>query len=67
LRQILAGCIDVFVWAGESLAGRIKHMHDRAALKAVLAEERVVDSMDWICGYDPVTQWDKPPVVPAIE
>ncbi len=46
---------------------RIKHMHDRAAQKAILAKEDKVDSMEWICGYDPVAGWDKPPTVPAIE
>ncbi len=46
---------------------RIKHMHDRAAQKAILAKEQKVDSMEWICGYDPVEGWDKTPLVPAIE
>ena len=45
---------------------RIKHMHDRAAQKAILDGDRREDSMDWIVGYDPVQGWDKPPVVPAI-
>jgi salicylate hydroxylase len=46
---------------------RIKHMHDRVAQKAILAREESVDSMAWICGYDPVAGWNQPPVVPAIE
>jgi salicylate hydroxylase len=46
---------------------RIKHMHDREAQKARLAREDKVDSMAWICGYDPVDGWDKPPAVPAID
>jgi salicylate hydroxylase len=46
---------------------RIKHMHDREAQKAILAKEDKVDSMEWICGYDPVQGWDKTPNVPAIE
>jgi salicylate hydroxylase len=48
---------------------RIKHMHDRAAQKAILDNERLKGgeaSMDWIIGYDPVEGWDKPPVVPEI-
>jgi salicylate hydroxylase len=50
---------------------RIKHMHDRAAQKAILDSERLKGgggeaSMDWIIGYDPVEGWDKPPVVPEI-
>jgi salicylate hydroxylase len=46
---------------------RIKHMHDRQAQKAILAREEKIDSMDWICGYDPVAGWDRPPTVPVIE
>jgi hypothetical protein len=46
---------------------RIKHMHDRDAQKAILAKADKVDSMEWICGYDLVEGWDKPPTVPAIE
>jgi salicylate hydroxylase len=49
------------------LNARIKHMHDRAAQRARLAKEEKVDSMAWICGYDPVESWDKMPTVPAIE
>jgi hypothetical protein len=42
-------------------------MYDRVAQKAILARENKVDSMKWICGYDPVASWNKPPVFPAIE
>jgi salicylate hydroxylase len=45
---------------------RIKHMHDRAAQKEILKDDRSEDSMDWIIGYDPVEGWDKPPAVPTI-
>jgi salicylate hydroxylase len=50
---------------------RIKHMHDRAAQKAILETDHKTGggsemSMDWIVGYDPVAGWNKPPVVPAI-
>jgi len=49
---------------------RIKHMHDRAAQKVILDNERQKGggeaSMDWIIGYDPIGGWDKPPVVPEI-
>ena len=45
---------------------RIKHMRDRAAQKEILKGDRGEDSMDWIVGYDPVADWDKPPVVPTI-
>ena len=50
---------------------RIKHMHDRAAQKAILEKELVTGrgsemSMDWIIGYDPVDGWNKSPVVPVI-
>jgi salicylate hydroxylase len=50
---------------------RIKHMHDRAAQKAILEKELVTGrgsemSMDWIIGYDPVDGWNKLPVVPVI-
>jgi hypothetical protein len=45
-------------------------MHDRAAQKAILENERLKGggeaSMDWINRYDPVAEWDKPPVVPEI-
>jgi salicylate hydroxylase len=46
---------------------RIKHMHDRAAQKAILDKEDKTGSMDWIYAYDPVEGWNKPPAVPAIE
>jgi salicylate hydroxylase len=50
---------------------RLKHMHDRAAQKAILEKEITAgrgseQSMDWIIGYDPVASWDKPSVVPVI-
>ena len=50
---------------------RIKHMHDRAAQKAILETDHKTGrgserSMDWIVGYDPVADWNKEPVVPAI-
>ena len=46
---------------------RIKHMHDRVAQKAILAQDQKVDSMEWIVGYDPVAGWNQPPTVPVIE
>jgi salicylate hydroxylase len=46
---------------------RIKHMHDRTAQKAILADVYHPQSMDWILGYDPVAGWNKPPAVPSIE
>jgi len=46
---------------------RIKHMHDRVAQKAILAQENKADPMEWICGYDPVAGWNEPPAVPSIE
>lgn len=42
-------------------------MTDRVAQKAILARANEVDSMEWICGYDPVMGWNKPLVAPAIE
>jgi len=50
---------------------RIKHMHDRAAQKALLEQDHKTGrgsemSMDWINGFDPVASWDKEPVVPQI-
>jgi len=50
---------------------RIKHMHDRAAQKAILEKDATTgrgseQSMDWIIGYDPVASWNQPPVVPVI-
>jgi salicylate hydroxylase len=50
---------------------RIKHMHDRAAQRAILEKELTTGrgsemSMDWIIGYDPVDGWNKPPIVPDI-
>jgi salicylate hydroxylase len=46
---------------------RIKHMHDRVAQKAILAQDQEVDSMEWIVGYGPVAGWNQPPTVPVIE
>jgi salicylate hydroxylase len=45
---------------------RFKHM-ESAKQKAAIASGTGVDGkIDWVWGFDPVTQWDKDPVVPAI-
>jgi len=46
---------------------RFKHMHDSAKQKAAIASGTGVDGkVDWVWGFDPVAQWDKDPVVPAV-
>jgi salicylate hydroxylase len=46
---------------------RFKHMHNSAKQKAAIASGAGVDGkIDWVWGFDPVSQWDKDPVVPAI-
>jgi salicylate hydroxylase len=46
-----------------------KHMRDAAAQKEMVATGRrgIQGNADWVWGYDPVTLWDKEPVVPAME
>ena len=47
-------------------AAKFKHMQDTKAQKSVLSgKEHSESDMGWILGFDPVTDWDKPPVVPA--
>jgi salicylate hydroxylase len=47
---------------------RLKHMRDSAAQKALLESGKRTDgNSDWVRGYDPVTEWNKDPVVPTIE
>jgi salicylate hydroxylase len=48
---------------------RFKHMGDSAAQKTLIAsgKRRVHGSAEWVWGYDPVGDWDKEPVVPAVE
>ena len=46
---------------------RFKHMQDSAKQKAAIASGTGVHGkIDWVWGFDPVSQWDKDPVVPAI-
>jgi salicylate hydroxylase len=46
---------------------RFKHLHDRTAQKELIAAGKgsFQGSIDWVWGYDPITEWDKEPVVPA--
>ncbi len=46
---------------------RFKHMRDAAAQKEAIAAGKgsVHGNSDWVWGYDPVTEWDKEPSVPA--
>jgi len=46
---------------------RFKHMRDSAAQKDSIASGRssVHGSADWVWGYDPISEWDKEPSVPA--
>ena len=47
-------------------AARFKHMQDTSAQKSVLSgKEHSESDMGWIFGFNPVTDWDKDPVVPA--
>jgi salicylate hydroxylase len=46
---------------------RFKHMRDSTEQKALIAagERSVHGNTNWVWAYDPVAEWDKPPVVPA--
>ena len=47
---------------------RFKHMRDSAAQKELITSGKssVHGSADWVWGYDPVSGWDKDPLIPAI-
>ena len=46
---------------------RFKHMKDSQAQKAAVASGKgsVHGKTDWLWGYEPETQWNQPPQVPA--
>jgi 2-polyprenyl-6-methoxyphenol hydroxylase-like FAD-dependent oxidoreductase len=46
---------------------RFKHMHDATAQKDLIAAGKgsVHGSADWVWGFDPISEWDKEPAVPA--
>jgi 2-polyprenyl-6-methoxyphenol hydroxylase-like FAD-dependent oxidoreductase len=48
---------------------RFKHMRDSATQKEMIASgaRSVQGNADWVWAYDPVTDWDKAPEVPATE
>jgi salicylate hydroxylase len=48
---------------------RFKHMRDAAAQKAMVESGKgsAHGNIDWVWAYDPVTEWDKEPVVPEAE
>jgi salicylate hydroxylase len=48
---------------------RFKHMRDSAEQKDLISAGKasVHGSSDWVWGYDPVSEWDKNPTVPAIK
>jgi salicylate hydroxylase len=48
---------------------RFKHMRDAAAQKEIVSSGRraIQGSAEWVWSYDPVTMWNKEPVVPAME
>jgi salicylate hydroxylase len=47
---------------------RFKHMRDAATQKEAIGagKSSVHGNSDWVWGYDPVGEWDKEPVVPAV-
>lgn len=52
-----------------SLANKnFKHMHDRAKQQEALSSGQggFHGKFDWVWGYDPVAEWDREPVVPAV-
>jgi salicylate hydroxylase len=48
---------------------KFKHMRDRSAQKAVIAQTKTGRgvSTEWVWAYDPVDGWNKPPIVPDID
>jgi salicylate hydroxylase len=46
---------------------RFKHMRDSTQQKDLIASGKgsVHGTAEWVWGYDPVTEWNKPPTVPA--
>jgi hypothetical protein len=46
---------------------RFKHMRDSTEQKVLIAsgERSVHGNSDWVWAYDPVAEWDKPPVIPT--
>jgi len=47
---------------------KFKHMHDATAQKEAIAEKTgsVHGNSEWVWGYDPIGEWNKEPVVPAV-
>jgi salicylate hydroxylase len=48
---------------------RFKHMRDSTEQKTLIAagERSVHGNTEWVWAYDPVSDWDKPPVVPTAD
>ena len=48
---------------------RFKHMRDAAQQRAMIAsgERSAHGNTEWVWAFDPVAEWDKPPVVPEAE
>jgi salicylate hydroxylase len=45
-------------------SNRFKHMRDTEKQMEIAARRGVHGNIDWVWSFEPVTQWDKPPVVP---
>jgi salicylate hydroxylase len=47
---------------------KFKHMHDAAQQKKMIETGKgsVQGNADWIWAYDPVSEWNKTPVVPEV-
>jgi len=48
---------------------KFKHMRDSAQQRELIATGKgsVQGNADWVWAYDPVAEWNKPPVVPGLE
>jgi salicylate hydroxylase len=46
---------------------RMKNMRDATAQKAIIAKPGGPGDSNWVWAYDPVSDWDKEPIVPSIE
>ena len=49
-----------------ALNAKVKHMHDREAQHRLIGKEYGAAALEWIWGYDPVADWNRPPVVPDL-
>ena len=52
-----------------SLAARFKHMHDAEVQRELLRSGKASTegNMEWVIGYDPVSDWQHDPAIPASE